>query len=107
MLPVLYEHGPKIGQIIFIGEDELGIYVIVGVEINANNLFFSIGFKTIESEFKNTYRYIKKAKIYEISVVNNPAQGDLNCESISRKEFFRILQRFRNKIYVFMRVWIL
>lgn len=120
MLPVLLEHKHKIGNVLFIGQDKIGVFVYIGLfaKFDIFNLYFSIGFKTlffkivnyfdlpnylnnncnlIDLNFKNEkYRIINTINLYEISLVSNPTQYGVNCYESSRKEFFQFLPRFRN-----------
>ena len=80
-LPILYEHKTLIGATTHIKEDNFGVYVEFILHKNIENISnkkFSIGFKCLNSYYKNNIRYIHKAKILEISIVKNPAQINTN-----------------------------
>jgi hypothetical protein len=77
-IPVLYEHKFIIGHTTKIIEDHFGLYVEFQI-FNKNKIIntyrnLSIGFECLDAFKKNYIRYIKKAKILEISIVKNPSQ---------------------------------
>lgn len=79
-IPILYEHEILIGYTTKILENHFGLYIefqLFEIMINFISKIpkkLSIGFKCLNFFYKNNIRYIKKAKIIEISLVKNPAQ---------------------------------
>ncbi len=83
MIPIFFEHKKKIGHVLDIKEDEIGIKVIFSVwqEIEDNG-FLSIAYKTIESSKIENTRIISKLELFEISVVSSPAQRKCTYEKL-------------------------
>ncbi len=85
MIPIYINHrGKPIGHIIQFIIDEIGIKIVFGVWENIHDQFLSIGFKTRQSIQKGSIRYIFNIDIFEVSIVDFPAQKGTHYVRITR-----------------------
>ena len=79
-MDVLLEHNLKIGQVLDINIDQIGIKCLLGVWETVQPEYLSVGFISKKEFFSNNCRQIIDFDIREISLVQFPAQKGTLCK---------------------------